>query len=191
MNYGACVPGAYTADKISSSNSPPPALSATPTICDSGGDACILVRLHNVAGVVYSEMQTKFVYSTNFVLKFIYSPRVVVVVVVVVVSSPSSLRLMPRRKMLRLATPRPAMPCHAVSRHATSCRAVVVVVVVPVVVMHIARLSRLRSLCFSPSSLRLMPCQCARMRAVDLVACTRMHAAVCWHGGGCAQRCSA
>ena len=157
----------------------------TKVVCDSGGNACILVRLHNVAGVVYSEMQTKFVYSTNFVLKFIYSPRVVVVVVVV--SSPSSLRLMPRRKMLRLATPRPAMPCHAVSRHATSCRAVVVVVVV----VHIARLSRLCSLCFSPSSLRLMPCQCVHMCAVDLVVCARVYAAVCWHGGGRAQRCSA
>ena len=32
--------------------------------CDSGGDACILVCLHNVAGFVYSEMQAKFVYST-------------------------------------------------------------------------------------------------------------------------------
>ena len=46
----------------------------TKVVCDSGRDACILVRLHNVAGVVYSEnadkvclqfsadfLQTKFV----------------------------------------------------------------------------------------------------------------------------------
>ena len=37
-----------------------------------GGDACILVRLHNVAGVVYSEMQTRVVYS-EMQTRFVYS----------------------------------------------------------------------------------------------------------------------
>ena len=44
----------------------------TKVVCDSGGDACILVRLHNVAGVVYSEMQTRVVYS-EMQTRFVYS----------------------------------------------------------------------------------------------------------------------
>jgi len=31
----------------------------TKVVCESGGDACILARLHNVAGVVYSENAVK------------------------------------------------------------------------------------------------------------------------------------
>ena len=44
----------------------------TKVVCESGGDACILVRLHNVAGVVYSEMQTRVVYS-EMQTRFVYS----------------------------------------------------------------------------------------------------------------------